>query len=721
MNSSGIFTPNGHAYYTTSRGIDPPGSGWLRLTDDVTDQLGYVLADGSYSSKLGLTVEFDFVVWTSVSSTPADGFSVFLFDGSVSDSDFKPGSKGGALGYLPRDSESGLLKGYIGVGIDEFGNYTNYVNNGFHPDAITICGPSNENYIFLASTFSKFANANDPALVNTSISFPGFSHSRPSENQYFRRVKVELTPNGFGGMIANIYLKIDIAGAFLHVIGPVNVTSSAPQYLRVGFAGVTGGSTAVHEVRNVVIRTSGNLLTFKSFDGCIKSEGTPVNIFSNIYNGSEQAISNLEILDTLPADFVATNVNITGGSWTVSPPSLTGMLLNDGRTAYKYFVNLIDNTNAKITWTGYFSSLTKEKPVVSSVYAVPVPGDFLIDDNYASDTAYFTPLPVIDDIEICRFGTINMPSIEPVKYHTVKWFDSTMSALPYMPSPNAAVAGKHRYYVEYSNSIAKCDGDKAQLEITVNPVPEHDFDIVKTGLCYGDTSIISFQNLTTDNIYELYQDSLMTEKIVAVTGVSEYSQKMKILQNTQNYFLMITNAYSCTSKDLTKITFEPVTVSILTDKIPDFKEKTEYNCQLEADAESPYFSIISGNLPPGTTINSWGLITGQAETGSHGYSGFTVQLTDINGCSTNKSYSYDVDIFIPKAFTPNGDGINDIFLKGIEIHVTDRLGITIFEGDDGWDGTYNGKTAPENIYFYKAHLSNNRIVTGYIGLVTQSF
>jgi gliding motility-associated-like protein len=719
MNSSGIFVPNGHAYYTAARGIDSPGNGWLRLTDDTGDQLGYVLAEGSYSSKLGLTVEFDFVVWTSTSSTPADGFSVFLFDGSVSDSDFRPGGKGGALGYLPRDPESGQSNSYIGIGIDEFGNYTNYVNNGFHPNAITVCGPSNEDYTFLASTFSNFENAKDAALINTSISFSELSHSRPSENQYFRKVKIELIPSGFGSMTANVYLKIDITGAFLHVLGPVNITSPVPDFLRIGFAGVTGGSTAVHEVRNVVIRTSGDLLAFKSFDECIKSETTPVNIFSNIYNGSPQSINNLEILDTLPDNFIVTDVNITGGSWTFSPPSLTGTLVNDGRRAYKYFVNVTDNTNAKITWTGYFNSLTKEKPVVSSVYIVPIEGDFLIDDNYASDTVYFTPFPVINNIEVCRFATIDMPLIEPVKDHIVQWFDSNMTALSNMPSPNSANAGKQIYYVEYSSNIAKCDSDKAQLEITVNPVPEYDFEIVQSGLCYGDTSMIIFKHLTSDNIYEIYQDSLMTEKIVSITGINEYSQKMKQLHDTQNYYLQITNTHLCIAKDVPKITFDPVTISILTDKIPDFKEKTEYNCQLETNAESPYFTIISGNLPPGTEIYNSGLITGTAETGAYKYSDVTVKVTDINGCSTSKNYSYNVDIFIPKAFTPNGDGINDIFLKGFKIHITDRLGITIFDGDDGWDGMYNGKIAGENIYFYKAYILNNKIITGYIGLINR--
>ncbi|MDR2026034.1 MAG: T9SS type B sorting domain-containing protein [Prevotellaceae bacterium] len=716
MNTSGIFIPNGHAYYTASKGIDAVGSGWLRLTEDRGDQSGYVLAEGSYSSKLGLTVEFDFVVWTS-STTPADGFSVFLFDSNISDSKFTPGGKGGALGYLPRDSEPGIQNSYIGIGIDEFGNYTNYVDHGFHSNAITVCGPSSENYRFLASTFSDFSEARDPALINTGISFPEPAQSRPPENRYFRRVKVELEPDGSGGMTVNVYLKISVTGAFLHVLGPVNITSPAPEFLRAGFAGVTGGSTAVHEVRNVVIRTSGNLLAFKSFGGCITSENTPVNIFSNIYNGSESTMNNLETLDTLPANFVVTDVNITGGTWTYSAPSLTGTPLPDGRHAYRYFVNIADNTNAKITWTGYFSSLTAEKPLASSVYVLPVPGDFLSDDNYASDTVYFTPLPSINNIEACRFEEISMPPVDILKNHTVKWYDSNMTALAGIPSPNSGAVGKTVYYVGYVNDISKCSGDMARLEINILPVPENDFEIITDGICHGDTPAIHLQNLTDANIYSIYRDSQMNEKIVSFTGVSEYTHETEILQSVQNRYIQVINNYSCASKDLTEITVNPVKVSIFTESIPDFKEKSVYSYQLDTDAELPHFSVISGALPAGIVIDGTGTVTGETATGSRGHSEFTVQVTDKNGCSAIRNYSYNVEIFIPKVFTPNGDGINDVFLKGFKVHITDRLGMTIFRGDDGWNGSYNGKPAPKNIYFYKAHITEDRIITGYIGLI----
>ncbi|MDR1583249.1 MAG: T9SS type B sorting domain-containing protein, partial [Prevotellaceae bacterium] len=78
------------------------------------------------------------------------------------------------------------------------------------------------------------------------------------------------------------------------------------------------------------------------------------------------------------------------------------------------------------------------------------------------------------------------------------------------------------------------------------------------------------------------------------------------------------------------------------------------------------------------------------------------------------------EVIAPKAFTPNGDGINDIFMRGYKVVIFDRLGIEMFKGEDGWDGTYKGKPVEPDIYFYKLeYLDANdavKIKTGYVGV-----
>ena len=65
---------------------------------------------------------------------------------------------------------------------------------------------------------------------------------------------------------------------------------------------------------------------------------------------------------------------------------------------------------------------------------------------------------------------------------------------------------------------------------------------------------------------------------------------------------------------------------------------------------------------------------------------------------------------MPNAFSPNGDGINDIYkvkdgyqsLTEFHAYIFNRWGQKLFEWsnpDDGWDGTYNGKPVKDGVYF----------------------
>lgn len=69
----------------------------------------------------------------------------------------------------------------------------------------------------------------------------------------------------------------------------------------------------------------------------------------------------------------------------------------------------------------------------------------------------------------------------------------------------------------------------------------------------------------------------------------------------------------------------------------------------------------------------------------------------------------DENIFIPNAFTPNGDGVNDEWMVrfesalGYSVAVYNRFGEKVFESDNilnGWDGTYKGKLAEAGAYAY---------------------
>jgi gliding motility-associated-like protein len=96
---------------------------------------------------------------------------------------------------------------------------------------------------------------------------------------------------------------------------------------------------------------------------------------------------------------------------------------------------------------------------------------------------------------------------------------------------------------------------------------------------------------------------------------------------------------------------------------------------------------------------------------------YYVTITDSSGCENLDSVSVFVkevfceepEIFIPNAFTPNGDQNNDkVYVRGNTIReltfkVFDRWGELVFETTSpkqGWDGTYKGKAATPAVYVY---------------------
>lgn len=77
-------------------------------------------------------------------------------------------------------------------------------------------------------------------------------------------------------------------------------------------------------------------------------------------------------------------------------------------------------------------------------------------------------------------------------------------------------------------------------------------------------------------------------------------------------------------------------------------------------------------------------------------------VTSSDGCldTTYKIINIIEMLKIPNAFTPDGDGINDIFMKNWDLIILNRWGQTLYQGMDGWDGKYKGEYVSPGTYFY---------------------
>lgn len=93
---------------------------------------------------------------------------------------------------------------------------------------------------------------------------------------------------------------------------------------------------------------------------------------------------------------------------------------------------------------------------------------------------------------------------------------------------------------------------------------------------------------------------------------------------------------------------------------------------------------------------------------------YTVNVTDMNGCTASDNMTLTIkkitgSLYVPNAFTPDGDEHNNTFrttgfsIKFFHMEIYDRWGGLVFETDDinsHWDGTFGGKACPQGIYTY---------------------
>jgi trimeric autotransporter adhesin len=91
-----------------------------------------------------------------------------------------------------------------------------------------------------------------------------------------------------------------------------------------------------------------------------------------------------------------------------------------------------------------------------------------------------------------------------------------------------------------------------------------------------------------------------------------------------------------------------------------------------------------------------------------------VRALGLLSCQTSTSQlvrgtSLPDQIYIPNAFTPNGDGRNDVLkiygyvVDQVQFMIFNQWGEKIFEAssqNSGWDGTYKGKPQPSGVYMY---------------------
>lgn len=195
-----------------------------------------------------VTIEFDHYAH---GGNGADGMAVVLSDARVTP---QPGAFGGPLGYGFKPEANGFAGGWLGVGIDEYGNFSGEggsVNKGRRKQSVAVrgSGSGTSGYNYLKGTCNNGAdNANGNCLSPTVDS--GSDSNRP--HRYRLTIDSRITGQSL------VKVERNTGGVYSTLIDSFNAAAQSgqaaiPENLLLSLTGSTGDATNAHQIDNVRI------------------------------------------------------------------------------------------------------------------------------------------------------------------------------------------------------------------------------------------------------------------------------------------------------------------------------------------------------------------------------------------------------------------------------------------------------------------------------------
>ncbi len=406
VNNSILFGGNPNPAFLTSGIVDPVNNGWLRVTSATTNQQGYAYIKTSFTSSLGVLLDFEYKAWRSSADSynGADGFSVFFFD---ADSTFSLGGDGGSLNYAPNTAATpavnhGLAGGYLAVGLDEYGNFSNPTEGrvggpGLSPNSIVLRGPTTNNPTTTNAYLAGFQIAT--STTANAIDYNTVTSTRPSDATFYRRIQIQIVPSG-GNYIVTVKWATTPNGLFTQLL-TYTTTTPPPANLKVGFGAATGGGFNFHEMRNLIITTPGGVRLDKNVDKVNAIVGDQVTYNINAYNSAPAGINGLIFSDTLK-DGNGNKITLTPSTFTINSITFNNNG-NTGNTAAGYTngtpvtsgftnpfttnLNLVANGTANFTVIGTINAIPAGAVLKNSAGLDPTPTGFSDPDTTNN---YFT-------------------------------------------------------------------------------------------------------------------------------------------------------------------------------------------------------------------------------------------------------------------------------------------------------------------------------------------
>ena len=269
---------------------------------------------------------------------------------------------------------------------------------------------------------------------------------------------------------------------------------------------------------------------------------------------------------------------------------------------------------------------------------------------------------------------------------------------------NFSTVGIHEVELIIQNNGIGCV-DTLVKEFLINPIPS--IAARDTGYCEGD--VVTLQSSGYSGLTYSWSPASLVDEPSKATSIATPTE-------STDFTILVTDSNKCTNTDVANIfiqrSFDPETVDtcvVIGEIVPLGVDKgTGYTYKWEgSESDLAWLECRDCATQNIAIIEEVGEVN------------YTLIYTDSIGCFDNEvtykicilpSYTFDV----PTAFTPDGDGVNDIvYLRGhgisevLMFKIFNRWGELVFESNElskGWDGIYKGVAQNMETYIYKAEV-----------------
>jgi gliding motility-associated-like protein len=343
---------------------------------------------------------------------------------------------------------------------------------------------------------------------------------------------------------------------------------------------------------------------------------------------------------------------------------------------------------------------TIASPGVTTKYAVAATDTYgcKYDDSVSVLVKEFPIVRTIPDRTICKGESVLLETVAAnladFSWSPESYLDNTQIINP-IASPESSIT----YVVSVTNDLGCSVSDSVRLNV-INKV---DADLTGSPACPGErVQLRTTVNDASENGYQIqWLPASLFDDLHAATQTLRPVQDLEISA--------IVTSQTCEADTLSYfINLHDVPeVDAGEDKIVYLGE----NVPLAASSNSiiNYYSWSPSNRLECGECQSTTWMADRSQT-------FAVNVVDENGCAAKDSVTFRVvgdcrdDVFVPNAFTPNGDEINDRFLvrsqnqiKLNHFKIFDRWGKEVYSSSDieeGWDGNHKDKEAFSGVYVY---------------------